>query len=263
MRKTFPILLIVLGVAVVLGLVLAPQLGRSVSNTPTTVKAQEQTTPETQRQVTVQGRAAVEAVPNTAVVRLGVVTQAATATLALDRNSQQVSVVLARIKELAIAEQDIQTNAFWVSPLYNRDEQEPVTPQTAPEITGYRVTNTLEVVVSDLSNLGAVLGAAVEAGANQVYGVELRVDNAATLREQAQADAFRDAQSQAQQIAQAVGATLGPAVTIDTTTNMAPPVSMTAIGDRASGAVPVQAGSEAIEVSIRVTFALEPPQNTP
>ena len=72
------------------------------------------------------------------------------------------------LKGAGIAAEDIQTSFFSVNLL--RDYSENADPTL---ITGFEVINQLQVTVRDTDSLGDLLDAAVNAGANSIYGVTL------------------------------------------------------------------------------------------
>ena len=74
---------------------------------------------------------------------------------------------------------------------------------------GYRVSNMLRVTVRDVERAGDVLDAAVEAGANQVYGVTFTVSDESRWQGQAREKAFADAKARAAELAGLAGVELG------------------------------------------------------
>jgi len=208
-------------------------------------------------QITVVGRSDVLAVPDVAVIRIGVVTEETTATLALQRNNQQTQQVISQLNTVGIRKQMIQTESFSISPLYNR----PGVPdaQTGTRniltITGYQVTNLVKVRVVDLTQLGEVLGQVVEAGANQIYGIDMQVQNPDALLVQARSAAFRDARQQAQALADAAGGELGSVIAIDTTGSSVSPIQLANTAQ--VGAVPIEPGVTTVQAEVRATFVLE------
>src|SRR5437867_7138187 len=69
-------------------------------------------------QVTVVGHGEVKGKPDTATVQLGVDSEAASAKDALAQNTTQAQAILAKLKDLGIAEKDIQTSNFSIYPTY-------------------------------------------------------------------------------------------------------------------------------------------------
>ncbi len=203
------------------------------------------------RQVAVVGHGEVKGQPDTATVQIGVETEAAAAKDALAQNTTQAQAIQQKLKDLGIAEKDIQTSNFSISPAYNSDGR---------QVTGYRVSNMVTVTIRNLDQAGNLLDQVVQAGANSIYGVSFSVDDPQKLLEQAREQAIKDAKARATQLATAGGATVGDVLVINENANAQPPIPMpmAARADVAQGApaVPVQPGEQTFTVDVQVTFAL-------
>ena len=70
------------------------------------------------------------------------------------------------------------------------------------------------VTVHDTDQLGELLDAAVNAGANSIYGVTFYVDDQTAASSDARVEAVKDARTKAEELAAAAGMTLGPVVAI-------------------------------------------------
>ncbi len=76
----------------------------------------------------------------------------------------------------------------------------------ASEIVGYSASRSLEVRVDDLTRVGDVLAALLEAGVGSIHGVTFDTTEAEELRRQAIKEAIADAAHQADAVAEAMGA---------------------------------------------------------
>lgn len=200
------------------------------------------------RQVTVVGHGEVQAQPDTATVQIGVQTQAADAKDALAQNTQQTQAVLAKLKDLGIAEKDLQTSNFSINPTYDNEGR---------QVTGYTVSNMVSVTIRNLEQAGTLLDQVVQAGANSIYGITFSVANPEEVLNQARAQAIQNAQTRATQLAQAAGTSAGEVLVITENIGSAPPVPMMARDTAASGsAAPIQAGQQTLSVDVQVTYAL-------
>jgi hypothetical protein len=141
----------------------------------------------------------VSAEPDMAEVSLGVLTQAATATEAVQQNAEKVSRVIGALKEMGISKDNMKTEHFSVYPVYSRSDP--------PEVIGYRVSNVIIVDVHDLNMVGRVIDEATEAGANQVQGVAftLSENKSRAMRLEALQKAAEDANIKAETIASSLG----------------------------------------------------------
>src|SRR5215469_12669690 len=116
--------------------------------------------------ITMTGHGEIKAVPDIATVNAGVTTNAPTAAAALSANSTRMTGVFAALRKLGVADKDIQTANFNVSPQYtNGDANNP------RRLTGYLVNNEVAVRLNDVSRAGATIDTLVGAGANQMNGI--------------------------------------------------------------------------------------------
>ena len=87
--------------------------------------------------------------------------------------------------------------------------------------------------------------------------MSLSISDTSSLMAQARAEAMTDAKTRAGQLASGANSTLGAIVSItDNTQTSTPPVSYAVGAPEASSAVPVQAGSEQLSVSVTVVYQL-------
>ena len=100
------------------------------------------------RQVTVVGSGESKGRPDTATVQIGVETEAPVAKDALAKNTDQAQALQAKIKELGVAEKDIQTSNFSIYPTYGPDGR---------QITGYHVSNSVIVKIRDLAQASRIV----------------------------------------------------------------------------------------------------------
>jgi hypothetical protein len=200
------------------------------------------------RLVTVTGEGSIAVVPDMAVIRLGVGTEAKTAREASEANARKMSSVLGAIKDNGVAPRDIQTSRLSVQPQYETNRP------GAPHLTGFQVTNQVTVRFRDIDALPAVLDRAIAAGANEMSGIEFVVSDQSKLLDKARDDAIADAHRKAELYANAAGGHLGHVVSI--TEEGAPPPVRPVAAMRA-GAVPVVPGEQMLHAVVIVAYELE------
>ncbi|MFO7167444.1 MAG: SIMPL domain-containing protein [Chloroflexota bacterium] len=201
------------------------------------------------RQVTVQGHGEATGRPDTATVQIGVETQASTAAEATEQNNAQAQAIIQRLRDLGVAEKDIQTSNFSVMPIYGDDGR---------QVTGYRVSNIVSVTIRNLDEAGALLDQVVEAGANSIYGVSFSVEDPEGLLNQAREQAVQNARARAETLARAAGGSLGQVLVVSDVAAQ-PPIPMPMVRAEAAqavDAVPVQPGEQRFSVDVYVTFEL-------
>lgn len=192
--------------------------------------------------ITVTGTGSLRAVPDRAEFSFGVQTDGRTATQALNSNAAEMRKLIAALRAAGVASADIQTQHVSLSPRTSDDG----------EIVGYTATNTVSARIRDLDRAGAVIDAAVEAGANQVYGPALTRSDATELYREALRAAYADARAKAQTLAGAAGASLGRAFVIVEAGSSPIPVA-----DERSGApaTPIEPGTQEVTATVTITFA--------
>jgi len=149
--------------------------------------------------VTVAGESTARVEPDTAVIVLGVVTQSAQALTAQQENARKSAAVAAAVKNVGGPGAETKTSDYTLQPQYDyRDNR-------LPKIIGYDARNSIIITMSDLKNVGGVIDAASQAGANSIESVSFIVKQTSPARGQALAEATRQAMNKANSIAQALG----------------------------------------------------------
>jgi uncharacterized protein YggE len=218
-------------------------------------------TPALAGTISIEGRGEIAAAPDMATINSGVTTQGASAREALDANTKAMADLIAELKAAGIEARDIQTSGFSVNPNYvYTDERDANGYSLPPKINGYQVSNTVNVVVRDLAELGTILDKSVTVGANTVNGVTFAVADPSELYNEARKAAFADARSKAELYATAAGETLGDIESISETQgyNAPQPYPMYARADVAASApVPVEAGELSFAINVNVQWDLD------
>jgi uncharacterized protein YggE len=194
--------------------------------------------------ITVQGTASVTSVPDRAELSFGVESQAATARAAIAANAVEMRKVIAAVK--AAGGTDVKTQSVSLSPRYGEQN----------EVQGFSAQNTVSATIRDVARAGALIDAAVTAGANQVYGPSLSSGDQAGLYRDALKAAVADARGNAQVLAAAANLSLGRVTAIVEGGGSAP--QPYAIADKATvaGSTPVEPGTQQITATVTVTFSV-------
>ncbi|MEO0883165.1 MAG: SIMPL domain-containing protein, partial [Pseudomonadota bacterium] len=99
--------------------------------------------------LSLSARGVVDRAPDLAYITVGVETEAKTAAEALSENAERMNGVFAALEDAGIADSDIQTSNFSVSPNYDYSRDGPA------RLIGYRASNQVRAKVTDLDSLGA------------------------------------------------------------------------------------------------------------
>ncbi len=201
-----------------------------------------------ERLITVTGHGTVAVAPDTAMIRIGVTSQARTAREASAANAQQMTKVISAIEQAGIARKDIQTSRLSLQPQYDAKNG-------ANRLLGFQVTNRITVRVRKIDDLPSLLDKAIAAGANEMSGISFLVSGESRALDEARADAIADARRKAELYAKAAGAQIGKVVAISEQGSAPPPRPFEALRAGAA-AVPVVPGEQMLRATVTVTYEL-------
>jgi uncharacterized protein YggE len=204
--------------------------------------------------VTVTGHGSVTVPPDTAGITIGVDIIKSTLAEAQSEANAQATAVIDAVKAQGIDPKDIQTSNYSVSIM--RDYSQGGDPT---QITGFEVMNQVNVTIRDISKIGDVLDAVVNAGANSIYNIFFFVDNPAPHESDARKLAVQDAHDKADELATAAGMTLGPVLSITEGSTQVPQPVFAAKGGgmgAAAQAAPIQAGTSEITADVTITYQM-------
>lgn len=202
--------------------------------------------------LTVTGTATVTAVPDQAILSLGVTTTGETAAAAMASNNEAASAVIARLIAAQVAERDMQTTGLSLNPNWVMNAA-----GTAQEIQGYIASSTLTVRIAALATAGSVLDAAIADGANTLNGLSFGLTDPRPVEDEARKAAVGDALARAQILAAAAGETLGAIVSITEGGFGQPPMPML-MKSEADRAVPLAVGQVGVSAEVTIVWQLKP-----
>lgn len=201
--------------------------------------------------ITISGQGEALGAPDVAVVNVGMIAEGATVVAAQSDNTEKMNKLIQSFKEMGIDSKDLQTVDYTIYPKYDYNEGR-------SDIVGYRVSQSVEVTIRDLSKISLALSAAGEAGANQVSGVSFEIDDPDELKQQARLEALADAQNKAENIAAALGVDLGQVVGFSEST-ATPYAGRQAFAEGLGGAgeaPQIETGTLDITSNVTVTFEI-------
>ncbi len=198
-----------------------------------------------QHSIVVSGNGSVSSVPDRAQISFGVSTDAKTASAALRANAGEMTRVIAAVKAQGIPAADIKTEAVSLSPRYS---------QNGEAIVGYTAANSVSTILRNLGKAGAVIDAAVDAGANQVSGPNLSRSDQTALYRQALRVAIANAKGKAQTIARAAGLKLRRITDVSESGGPTPLAEAAKAG--IASPTPIEPGTQLVEATVTVTFSV-------
>ena len=198
-----------------------------------------------QNTMILNGNGQVSAVPDEAVLRLGVQTEGENLQTIQAKNAELSQAVLQAIRQLGI--DDIKTFQYEINKNFEFVEGRQID-------KGYTVRNILEIRTDSLGLVGTLIDTAVYNGANIVDLIQFEVSDPSSYYLQALNLAVADAYEKARSIADSIGLSVHP-YPKRITENSTPAVPFRSISMREGAfATPIEAGTNQIEASVTVEF---------
>ena len=164
--------------------------------------------------ISVTGTGKASALPNIAQISFSIQESGATGEEAQSKATKRTNEALTALKKLTIADKDIKTTGYQVTPEYEVKACPPRTfcPQTAGKIIGYQVSQSVEAKVRDTDKTGAVLQALTTLGVQNISGPNFTIEDESVVLAQARGKAIADAREKAEILARQLGVRLGKVV---------------------------------------------------
>ncbi len=206
----------------------------------------------------VTGQARISVPVDQVQISFAVESEATEATEAVRANARAMDAVLTGIRELDLEDLTLETYGYSLNPDYAYSSSSQGEPRTRT-IAGYRAVNRVRATVPEVEAAGAILDAATRAGANRVESLRFEATETRAARLQALDQAVRTAREEAQAIAEAMGARLGPPLEVQGGASIPSPRPMGvafASREAAAAPTPVEPGSQEVSASVTITYRL-------
>lgn len=206
-------------------------------------------------QISVSGEGKVKVTPDQAAIVITVETKGANAKDVKKENDQKVEAVLKFIKKINLPTEDYKTRRVALNLQYEYESKKRF----------YSASQTIEILLKDLTKYDSLMEGLVDAGVNRIDGVTFQSSKLAQYQAEARKLAMKDAKAKADDFVSVLGQKVGKALTIsDNSSNYYPsptPVyAMKATMSDAAEATPRETlaiGEIAIVVNVSVSFILE------
>jgi uncharacterized protein YggE len=206
------------------------------------------------RYLTVTGVGTISVVPDAVRFNATVSVLGSTNAAALSAASKSSAAVRAALKDKGIAVKDIRSANISVYPEYTW------TQETGTKITGYRASQSFDVLIRKASDAGSIIEAVVTAGGDNVQlgGVIPTTLNPSAATEEARAAAVANAKSKATSYAKLLGTSIGKVLSLEEQSSpvYSSPFPMAKAGAADAAAVEVDLGEQDVTVTITVRWAL-------
>ena len=216
--------------------------------------------------VTVQGSGQATLPPDVARVSFTVENTSVAVADAQAATTKQANAALEYVKEQGVLEKDVKTLSYNISPQYSYPN--PCVPgalcpdyNRAPKVTGYQVSETIQVTMRDLSAVGTLLGGLGKLGVQNINGPAFALDDATAGYDAARADAIAKAKAQATLLAKQLDVSLGKIVNFSESSGGYPyPVYGLAMGmggdSKMESAPNIPIGENTYNASVSITYEI-------
>jgi len=200
--------------------------------------------------VLVTGHCSLKVSPDFVSFSAGVETSGPMVGKIVKENTAKVQKILSALKALGVKPAEIQTSAFQLGAVVRKGVK-----------TGYRVTNQVVISRGDVSTVGELIEAVLNAGANEIEGPSFSIEDTKLYQHQGIELAFKDAKIKANQLALLSGRKVGGVVSVSDGTALQPQESTWAYArsyglTNAMGKT-IESGTTSITFTVSVAFRLE------
>ncbi|MFI5260544.1 MAG: SIMPL domain-containing protein [Candidatus Paceibacteria bacterium] len=215
--------------------------------------------------ITVTGNGQATLAPDVAHVSFTVQNTAPTVSAAQTSTTDQANAAIAFVKAQGIADKDVKTQSYNIYPQYSYPT--PCVPGAicptrvlTPKITGYQVSESIQVTERDLPAVGALLAGLGKLEVQNISGPDFTLDDSTAGYSAARADAIVKAKAQADLLSAQLGVHLGKIVNFSEDSNgyPTPMYSVGAMSAKADAvATPnVPVGQNTYNASVSITYAI-------
>ena len=209
--------------------------------------------PQEQRWISVVASGEASVAPDLAIVSFAVTGSGKQLAPTRDDVNKRSSSVLAKLRELGVADGDLNAPDVGIQPEYDY--------RKGQRLTGYRVVRSMTAKVRELDQLGKILDGLVSAGANEVQGAQMSASDPSAAEHEALRSAITGARAKAEALADAGAVTLGGLARVEEEAGgpvPMPRMRMMASAEMASDApTEVAAGDLTVTRQVRAWFAID------
>lgn len=204
------------------------------------------------------GQGEAKVTPDRASVLVNVQTRGMNAAVAAGENAQRTKAVVDALSKLGLSRDQLSTEGYTVYPEMRYDKD-----GGSPHVAAYVVTNTVRAETRRPEQAGAIVDAAITAGANMINSLSFYASSIDEARRQAIGAAVSSARADAEAMARAAGGSLGSLLELSTGGPTIPPRPMYDMAARSSRAMvaestPVNPGQQTVTVFVNGRWRFEP-----
>jgi uncharacterized protein YggE len=212
---------------------------------------------ENTRVIEVSGTGEARSTPDIANLSLQIETHAATAEECSSKNAALAQKVVQALKNKLAGKGTVLTGDYSLNPEYNE-----TMPRQKPTITGYSAQNTITVETTELSLLGSLIDGAIAVGANRINYLNFGLRDDTKARQDAIANASKEAQAQAQALATSLNVKLKRVVKASTIQERSPIMPMPRMGMAvsnmaANAPTPIEGNQITVSATVSLIYEIE------
>ncbi len=204
-------------------------------------------------QINVSGEGKVKVIPDQATIAVTVETKGNNAKDVKKQNDEKIEAVLKFIKKMNLAPADYKTQRVSLNPQYDYEKKK----------HSYNATQTIEILLRDLSKYDELMEGLVDQGINRIDAVTFQSSKLAQYQSEARKLAMKDAKLKAEDYVSVLGQKVGRAMTISDNSQTYYPQPMYAAMktmERSDASEPretLAVGEINITANVTVSFILE------
>ena len=203
-------------------------------------------------QISVSGEGKIKAIPDQVFISIAVETKGTNATDVKKQNDTTIEKVLQFITKFKVPKSDVQTKSVSLNPQYDYEKKK----------RNYNATQTIEILLKNISQYDALMEGLVDAGINRINLVEFKTSKLTEYQSEARKLAMKEAKSKAEDYVSVLGQKVGKAITItDNTQNYYPQpmyaMKTMAIDQAETSRETLAIGEINITATVNVSFLLE------
>ncbi|WP_394773879.1 SIMPL domain-containing protein [Flavobacterium sp.] len=167
-------------------------------------------------QINVNGEGKVKVAPDQVCISATVETKGNNAKDVKKQNDEKIDAVLKFIKKMNVPTADFKTKQVALNPQYDYEKKK----------TSYNATQTIEIVLKDLTKYDELMEGLVQQGINRIDKVSFETSKLAQIETEARKLAIKDAKLKAEDYVSVLGQKVGKAYTISDNTQVYRPQPM-------------------------------------
>jgi len=216
--------------------------------------------PNPLRTITVVGKGSVFMQPDVAHTLIGVQVNDPDIKIASEKAQETIIAVKEALIEQGVKEKDIQTADYSIH-MQMDDKIHAMTRakgETPRSPSSYYVRTALSVTIRDVGRVGDVMAAAIEAGANDIYGISFSAENPDEVMADARKLAVADARARAEELAALHGVIVGEVISISEVIGEGMPMIVEKAMGYGGGGGGFAPGRLQVSAQLQVVYAIQP-----